>query len=74
MREPNCNQEDTAVSNSEAVAPRFKTTLTWGGIIVAFLGMVLMGMGGFAVGLLLVCAGMMSWLFAKRRTRVAESS
>lgn len=62
------------MSNSEAGVPRFKTTLTWGGIIVAFLGMVLMGMGGFAIGIMLVCAGMVSWLFAKRRTRVAEAS
>jgi hypothetical protein len=66
-------REDTAMSKDTASVPRFKTTLTWGGIIVAFLGMVLLGAGSFASGLLLVVAGMICWLFAKRRSRVAEA-
>lgn len=67
------NQEDTIVSNDTSV-PRFKTALTWGGVIVAILGMVLLATGGFATGLMLVVAGMISWLFAKRRTRIADAS
>jgi hypothetical protein len=61
------------MSKDTASVPRFKTALTWGGIVVAFLGMVLLGIGSVPTGLLLVVAGMISWLFAKRRARVAET-
>ena len=53
--------------------PRFKVALTWGGVVVAILGMVLLATGSFSTGLLLMVAGMISWLFARRRTRVARA-
>ncbi len=61
------------MSDSTASVPRFKIALTWGGVVVAILGMVLLATGSFSTGLLLMVAGMVAWLFAKRRTRVASA-
>ena len=59
--------------SDQTKAPRFKLAMTWGGVVVAILGMVLLATGSLPMGLMLLVAGMMSWLFAKRRTRVAEA-
>jgi hypothetical protein len=59
--------------SDNAGVPRFKVALTWGGVVVAILGMVLLATGSFSTGLLLMVAGMISWLFARRRTRVARA-
>jgi len=56
--------------SDNAGVPRFKVALTWGGVVVAILGMVLLATGSFSTGLLLMVAGMISWLFARRRARV----
>ena len=52
-------------------APRFKMVFTWGGVAVAVLGLALFVTGSQGMGLLLTVAGMLSWLFAKRRSRAA---
>jgi hypothetical protein len=53
--------------------PRFKVALTWGGVVVAILGMVLLATGSFSTGLLLMVAGMISWLFSRRRARAVRA-
>ncbi len=59
---------------SQAKTLRFKMTLTWGGVVVALLGLALLVAGNQGMGLLLTVAGMMSWLFAKRRSRATGES
>ncbi len=55
-------------------ASPFKKVLSWGGIFVALMGLILLSTGSYASGLLFAVAGMVSWLFAKRRARVLEES
>ena len=62
------------MSQANAEALRFKMFFTWGGVVVALMGLVLLATGTYSMGLLLTVAGMLSWLFAKRRTRVVERS
>ncbi len=62
------------MSETTTKAPRFKMVLSWGGVVVALLGLALIATGAFSTGLLLTAAGMISWLFAKRRSRAAEQS
>ncbi len=62
------------MSETTTEAPRFKMVFTWGGVVVALLGLALLVSGTFPMGLLLTAAGMLSWLFAKRRSRAVEPS
>ncbi len=57
-----------------AEAPRFKMVFTWGGVAVALLGLALFMTGSQGMGLMLTVAGMLSWLFAKRRSRAVGES
>ena len=60
------------MSESKTEAPRFKMFFSWGGVLIALLGLIILAMGSQSMGLLLTAAGMLSWLFAKRRSRAAE--
>ena len=48
---------------------RFGTVFTWGGVIFVLLGLFLVVRGDMATGLIVAVAGVVSWLFAKRRAR-----
>jgi hypothetical protein len=45
---------------------------SWGGVVVALLGVLALIAGDGRSGLLLVAAGVTAWLFAKRRGRRVE--
>ena len=60
------------MSQAKIKGPQFNAVFTWGGIVVALLGLVLAATGSFMNGLLFVSAGVIFWLFAKRRGRKTE--
>ncbi len=60
------------MSQAKTSGPRFNAVFTWGGVVVALLGLVLATTGTFLLGLLFAAAGVIFWLFAKRRRRRAE--
>ena len=62
------------MSLADAEGPRFNALFTWGGVVVALLGLVLAATGTFLLGLLFAAAGVIFWLFAKRRRRRADRS
>jgi len=62
------------MSQQHTEAPRFKMVFTWGGVVVTLLGFWLLAAGDSTIGLLMVVAGMVSWLFAKRRSRAVEQA
>lgn len=55
-------------------SPRFRLVFTWGGVVIALLGFVFLATGDSPTGLLLLAAGMIAWLFAKRRSRAAQKN
>lgn len=61
----------TGTTEGTAQELRFKKLFTWGGVLIAILGLVFLGAGETGLGLLLVAAGVVFLLFAKRRTRKA---
>jgi hypothetical protein len=62
------------MSQATIESPRFKLVFTWGGVVIALLGFVFLAKGDSPIGLLLLAAGMIAWLFAKRRSRAAKGS
>lgn len=50
---------------------RYRTVIGWGGIAVIVVGLILALTGDVLPGLLLAVAGMLVWLFIKRRSRKA---
>ena len=62
------------MSQAETEGPRFNAVYMWGGIVVALYGLVLMATGSFSNGLFYTAAGVIFWLFAKRRSRKGEKS
>jgi drug/metabolite transporter (DMT)-like permease len=48
---------------------RYRTVITWGGIAIIVVGLILAVTGEVLPGLLLAVAGMLIWLFVKRRSR-----
>ncbi len=59
-------------TETQAKELRFKMFFHWGGVFIALLGLVIgLATGDWTAGLLLVVAGVISFLFAKRRTRKA---
>jgi len=48
---------------------RFKAVFTWGGVFLVLLGLFFLVRGQPTTGLLVAVAGVVSWLFAKRRSR-----
>lgn len=53
---------------------RFKTLFTWGGLVVAVLGLFLVWFGYEFLGMAVVAAGIIFWLVVKRRARQAADS
>jgi hypothetical protein len=53
----------------QAKPVRFGLLFSWGGVVLALLGLALGLTGSWPVGLLLMAAGVVFWLFAKRRSR-----
>ena len=53
---------------------RFKTLFTWGGLLVAVLGLLLVWIGYHFLGIAVVAAGVIFWLVVKRRARQAAES
>ena len=62
------------MSQAKTEGLRFNTVFTWGGVVVALLGLVLAATGSFLLGIVFTAAGVIFWLFAKRRRRKAERS
>ncbi len=62
------------MSQAKTVGPRFNAVFSWGGIVVAIFGLVLAATGSFLNGLIFTAAGVLFWLFAKRRRRTAGLS
>jgi len=60
------------MSDKEVKPLRFTVLFSWGGVVVALLGVLALIAGDGRSGLLLVAAGVTAWLFAKRRGRRAE--
>jgi len=50
-------------------AARFSFFFTWGGVVIALLGLFLLATGDVNRGLMFMAAGVIFWLFAKRRGR-----
>ena len=57
------------MTESKPGAARFSFFFTWGGVVIALLGLFLMATGDMNRGLLFTAAGVIFWLFAKRRGR-----
>jgi hypothetical protein len=56
--------------SDEAPRPmRFKFVLMWGGLVMALLGIVLILSNQTGVGILVVVAGVLAFLYAKRKAR-----
>jgi uncharacterized membrane protein YccC len=52
---------------------RFKFVLMWGGLVMALLGIVLILSNQLGEGLLIVVAGVLAFLYAKRKSRRTAS-
>jgi len=48
---------------------KLKAVFTWGGVFFVLLGLFFLVRGQPTTGLLVAVAGVVSWLFAKRRSR-----
>jgi hypothetical protein len=48
---------------------KFSAVFTWGGVVLLLLGVFFLIRGYSGTGLLVTVAGVVSWLFAKRRGR-----
>lgn len=48
---------------------RYRTAISWAGIAIIVVGLILAVTGDILPGLLLAVAGMLIWLFVKRRAR-----
>jgi hypothetical protein len=62
------------MSDKEAKPLRFNVVFSWGGVVVALLGLLALISGDGRSGLLLIAAGVTAWLFAKRRGRRVEAT
>lgn len=61
------------MAETTAGESRFRSVLMWVGVVVAVLGLILIVRGAWALGLLVTVAGVIGWLFAKRRSRLSGS-
>lgn len=53
---------------------RYSKLFTWGGLLVAILGLALVAIGRHYLGIALVAAGIIFWLITKRRSRKAHEA
>jgi drug/metabolite transporter (DMT)-like permease len=57
------------MSDVTSGSSKFLPVFTWGGVVLVLIGLFLLVRGQPNTGLLVAVAGVVSWLFAKRRAR-----